>query len=95
MAVFEAGTMDLSENGDPEAHRPSLEESVREDVRERLEKRNMLFRMKAVEEAIAPLVDQVTSATVHYCMADRCCHYNLDTGTGSHTSCRVNCQYMH
>ena len=59
MAAFETGTMDLSENGDPEAHQPNLEESVHEDIRERLEKRNMLFRMKAVEEAIAPLVDQV------------------------------------
>ena len=58
MATFE-GTMELLENGDPQANQPSLEESVHEDVRERLEKRNMLFRMKAVEEAIGPLVDQV------------------------------------
>lgn len=59
MATFEA-SMDLLENGDPQAHQSgSLEESVHEDIRERLEKRNMLFRMKAVEESIAPLVDQV------------------------------------
>ena len=55
-----AGTMDLSENGDPhDGHQASLEESVHEGIRERLEKRNMLFRMKTVEEAIGPLVDQV------------------------------------
>ena len=58
MATFE-GVMELLENGDPQAHQPSLEESVREDIRERLEKRNTLFRMKAVEEAIGPMVDQV------------------------------------
>lgn len=58
MATFE-GTMELLENGDPQANQSSLEESVHEDIRERLEKRNMLFRMKAVEEAIGPLVDQV------------------------------------
>ena len=60
MAVtFSEPMLDLSENGDPERHQASLEESVREDIRERLERRNMLFRMKAVEEAIGPLVDQV------------------------------------
>ena len=60
MAVtFAEPMLDLSENGDPEGHQASLEESVREDIRERLERRNMLFRMKAVEEAIGPLVDQV------------------------------------
>ena len=60
MAVtFAEPMLDLSENGDPEGHRASLEESVREDIKEKLERRNMLFRMKAVEEAIAPLVDQV------------------------------------
>ena len=58
IATFE-GTMELLENGDPQANQSSLEESVHEDIRERLEKRNMLFRMKAVEEAIGPLVDQV------------------------------------
>ena len=58
MATFE-GTMELLENGDPQANHSSLEESVHEDIRERMEKRNMLFRMKAVEEAIGPLVDQV------------------------------------
>jgi hypothetical protein len=58
MATFE-GTMELLENGDPQANQSSLEESVHEDIRERLERRNMLFRMKAVEEAIGPLVDQV------------------------------------
>ena len=58
MATFE-GTMELLENGDPQANQSSLEESVHEDIRERMEKRNMLFRMKAVEEAIGPLVDQV------------------------------------
>ena len=51
--------MELLENGDPQANQSSLEESVHEDIRVRLEKRNMLFRMKAVEEAIGPLVDQV------------------------------------
>ena len=60
MAAFE-GTLRLSENGEPQVREPSLEESVHEDLRERLEKRNMLFRMKAVEEAIGPLVDQVRS----------------------------------
>ena len=58
MAVF-SGTIELSDNGEPHSHEPSLEESVHEDLRERLEKRNMLYRMKAVEEAIGPLVDQV------------------------------------